>query len=118
MIACVGVFIFCFSVIYFDYIHAVEKNNFIDFDVQTITAGDYTVEFDFPIESYQYFKDVYYNKDSPMSEAAQFKLLVQHELEERLTLSPSMGYDDEEIVEAADSMADPSMVKGGNKSRY
>ena len=72
--------VYLFSIIYFDYIRVVEQNMQLDFDVQTITAGDYTIEFDLPESSYQYFKDVYYNKDSPMSECAQFKLLVQKEL--------------------------------------
>jgi hypothetical protein len=39
------VFIYLFVLIYIDYIKAVENNRFLDFDVQTITAADYTVEF-------------------------------------------------------------------------
>lgn len=75
-IACSGVFVYCFSIIYFDYIRAVEKNNFIQFDVQTITAGDYTIEFDMAHTCYDFFKETYYNPNSPMSELAQFKLYV------------------------------------------
>ena len=45
MLGSIGVFIYLFVLIYIDYIKAVENNRFLDFDVQTITAADYTVEF-------------------------------------------------------------------------
>jgi len=38
--------VYFFAVIYFDYIKTVEETNYVDFDVKTITAGDYTMEFD------------------------------------------------------------------------
>ena len=61
LIACLGVLIYCFTIVYFDYIRAIEKNLYLDFDVQTITAGDYTIEFDLKRTAYDYFKKVYYN---------------------------------------------------------
>lgn len=70
IISSIGVFIYCFSIVYFDYIRAIEKNKFVDFDVQTVTAGDYTIEFDLDQGCYKYFKDTYYDPDSPMSELA------------------------------------------------
>lgn len=94
-IASLAVLIYCYTIIYFDYIRAVEKNMYLDFDIQTITAGDYTVEFDMPPQSYEYFKEVYYKKDNPMSELAQFKLYVQEELEQRISKMPDMGFDDD-----------------------
>jgi hypothetical protein len=45
-VACVTVLVYFFSVVYFDYVKTVEETNFVDFDVKTITAGDYTMEFD------------------------------------------------------------------------
>lgn len=48
-IACQSVFVYLFIIIYFDYIATVEKNAYIDFDVRTITAGDYSVEFDLEV---------------------------------------------------------------------
>lgn len=50
-----------FILIYFDYIKAIETNMYIDFDVSTITAGDYTIEFDMPPESYDYFVANYFD---------------------------------------------------------
>lgn len=46
IVGCVAVFIYLFTVVYFDYIKSVQMNKYVDFDVKTITAGDYTVEFD------------------------------------------------------------------------
>lgn len=71
-------------------------NTYVDWDVKTITAGDYTVEFNLEVETYEKFKKTYYDERNPMSENAQFKLYVQNELEDRLNAEdfPSQGYDD------------------------
>lgn len=51
-------------------------NMFVDFDVKTITAGDYSIEFDIDREQYDHFKNVYYQEINPISEMAQFKLYI------------------------------------------
>jgi hypothetical protein len=43
--ACTAVFIFFYSVVFIDYIKSMEATNELDYDVKTITAGDYSVEF-------------------------------------------------------------------------
>jgi len=45
-------------------------NEFVDFDVRTITAGDYSVTFDLEVDTYNKFKDRYFDKTNPMSENA------------------------------------------------
>jgi hypothetical protein len=45
-------------------------NEFIDFDVRTITAGDYSVTFDLEVKTYDKFKDKYHDLNNPMSENA------------------------------------------------
>ena len=55
---------------YFDYIKSVQKTKFVDFDVKTITAGDYTVEFDIEEEIYDEFLDNYFDKTNPMGEVS------------------------------------------------
>ena len=35
-----------FMVNYLDYMKKIQENNYIEWDVKTITAGDYTIEFD------------------------------------------------------------------------
>lgn len=64
------VFIYLFTIVYFDYIKSVQKTKFVDFDVKTITASDYTVEFDISDELFDNFCQNYYDKTNPMSEIA------------------------------------------------
>ena len=45
-------FIFFFSLLYVDYIENIQALEFIDWDVKSITAGDYSIEFDFTEEQY------------------------------------------------------------------
>ncbi len=45
-------------------------NKFVDFDVKTITAGDYSIEFDIDSDQYEHFKKHYYKEDNPISEMA------------------------------------------------
>ena len=76
VLACSGIFIYLFTVLFVDYVQAVQKNKFVEFDVKTITAGDYTIEFDIGPEVYEEFKKNYYDVTNPISEVAQFKLYV------------------------------------------
>lgn len=41
-----------------------------DWDLATITAGDYTVEFDIKRETYKYWQKHYHDKKSPLTECA------------------------------------------------
>ena len=68
--ASLGVFIYFFVIVYIDYIKSKETNMFVDFDVKTISAGDYSIEFDIESEAYEKFKTFYHLKSSPMSEMA------------------------------------------------
>lgn len=42
---CLAVFIFFVSQLYFDYIKTRQKMEYIEYDIRTITAADYSVEF-------------------------------------------------------------------------
>jgi len=46
IISCGAVFIYLFSTTYLDYLACVQNNKYIEFDVKTITAGDYSIEFE------------------------------------------------------------------------
>ena len=63
-------FVFMFSILYVDYIGNLQSLDFIDCDVKTITAGDYTVEFDIWNETYDNWKKNYFDEKNPMSENA------------------------------------------------
>lgn len=54
-IGCVIVFIFLFVMVYLDYVKTKEKTKYVDWDVKTITAGDYSIEFDFKEGMYKHW---------------------------------------------------------------
>ena len=56
--------------VYIDYIKSVEVNHYIEFDVKTITAGDYSIEFDILPETYERWKKKYHDNTNPISENA------------------------------------------------
>lgn len=45
-LGCMTVFLALFTVLYLDYIKKIQENNYVEWDIKTITAGDYTIEFD------------------------------------------------------------------------
>ena len=75
-----------------DYMRCVQMNNFVEFDVDTITAGDYTVYFELAEKSYETFKNKFNDENNPMSENMQFKLYLKMELEDRLNKMKDFGY--------------------------
>ena len=48
----VGAFIALFAINFIDFVKKKEENAFVAFDVKTITAGDYTIEFDLDADFY------------------------------------------------------------------
>ena len=46
MIASISVFLALFMINFLDYVRKMQEFNYVEWDVKTITAGDYTVEFD------------------------------------------------------------------------
>ena len=58
------------SLLYVDYIENIQALEFIDWDVKSITAGDYSIEFDFTEEQYEKWEKDYYDPKNPMSENA------------------------------------------------
>ena len=67
---CIGVFIYLFCVVYFDYIKCVQKSVYVDYDIKTITAADYSVEFAISAEQYAHWQAHYLQANNPMSEMA------------------------------------------------
>lgn len=81
-----GVFIALFFIVYVDYIKQLSKNNFVEWDVKTITAGDYTVEFDITKKMYENFCNTVYNASTmSASKASAFRDWFRTEIENRLT---------------------------------
>ena len=46
----------------------MEENNYVAWDVATITAADYSVEFEIDPEMYAQFKNKFYDATNPLSE--------------------------------------------------
>lgn len=46
-------FVFLFTIVYIDYVKTVQSNQYVEWDVKTITAGDYTIEFDLEESMYK-----------------------------------------------------------------
>jgi hypothetical protein len=55
VIGCVVVFIYLYVLVFIDYIKSIQATKYVDWDVKTITAGDYTVEFDINKKLYYTF---------------------------------------------------------------
>lgn len=87
-------FIFLYTLVYFDYVKTVQKNVFVDWDVKTITAGDYSIEFDIDRSAYEHWRKNYCDENSLLNESSQFKLYIQNELEKRITAMPSQGFEE------------------------
>jgi hypothetical protein len=63
----------------------VFKNQFIEWDVKTITAGDYSVELDISEAQYKHFLDNVYDPLSGKTKIEFFKDYLKKELEDRIT---------------------------------
>ena len=95
IIASLAVFMALFFNIFIDYVKSVEKNLYVEWDVKTITAGDYSVEVDIPAAMFNHFVNEKFDSTDDRSKATQFRDWFKKELEERLVHLPNLGYEDE-----------------------
>jgi hypothetical protein len=70
VVGCIGVFIYLFVLVYIDYIKSIQSTKYVDWDVKTITAGDYTVEFDISKNLYKRFLEQFHDPSNPITEIA------------------------------------------------
>jgi hypothetical protein len=68
-----------------DYLRNVFKNQFIEWDVKTITAGDYSVELDISEEQYKHYLDNVFDPLSGLTKIEHFKSYLKKIIEDRLT---------------------------------
>lgn len=91
-----GVFIALFFVVYVDYLRSIFKNLNIEWDVKTITAGDYSVEVDISEKMWHNFlNSPQFDSSKVDSKLAQFRAFLQKTLEDNLTQMPDLGYEDD-----------------------
>ncbi len=97
LIGCFGVFIALFFVIYIDYVKSVAKNDFVEWDVKTITAGDYSVEMDISEDMWNNFVAAEYNPlTNKKSKVQHFRDILRKELNKRFSSLPNLGFEEDE----------------------
>lgn len=107
--ACIGVFISLFMIVYVDYIRSVQTSDYVEFDVKTLTAGDYTVEFDITESFYKKFQvsrgklgdpkiddHVEFNWDDNKTHGENFRIWIQNQIEFRVSQLRDLGFEEEE----------------------
>ena len=96
-IACLGVFICLFFVVYLDYLKSIFKNLYIEWDVKTITAGDYSVELDISEKMWHNFLNEVYKPELAATKMVQFRNYLQSKLEDNFSRLPDLGFEDEPV---------------------
>lgn len=94
-IGCMGVFIALFFVSYIDYLKSVFKSTAVEWDVKTITAGDYSVEIQITKDMWQTFLSTIYDPNVLKPKLQQFREYFDREMSTRLTNLPDLGFEDE-----------------------
>ena len=90
MVACIGVLLIFFAVIFTEYQRGVQEYKFVEYDYKLLTSADYTVEFTVTPSMWQVFLDNQFDENNPISEIGQFRLYVIYEFEERLKNLPAV----------------------------
>jgi hypothetical protein len=89
IIASIGVFVASLFLIVLYFMKRNSKMNQLDWDIQTITPGDYTLQYEITDEAYHWFlNNVYYpqkHEDQGISIALSLKTYMKSELEKLLT---------------------------------
>ena len=108
ILGCAAVFIALFVVNYLDYIKKVQQNNYVEWDVKTITSGDFTIEFDLDPDFFSDYMskemESWIEKSSTegreyQSKVHSFQAWIQHEMETRISELPDLGFEDEPVKE-------------------
>lgn len=55
VISCIGVWLYLLVHCTIEYVKSMQNNSYVDYDVKTCSAADYTVEFRIHPEMYEYF---------------------------------------------------------------
>jgi len=105
-VGCLFVSIALFVIVYIDYMRQLAKNNFVEWDVKTVTAGDYTIEFDIEERFYRVFKENHgASKPADMTMVQHFKKWITAEMESKLKQMPDLGFEDEPQEEVKIALA-------------
>lgn len=76
----------------------------IEWDVKTITAGDYSVELDISEKMWKNFLEKVYNPELAATKLSQFRKYLQNELENNFSRLPDLGFEDQRVERIKISM--------------
>ena len=97
-------FIALFVINWNDFMRKVSENSYVDWDVKTMTAGDYTIEFDLHPDFYKDYLEEEMDKwieESKqenrvyLSKLQSFQYWMQKEMERRLRRTPHLEFEDD-----------------------
>ena len=84
-----------YFIIYINYIELVSKNDYVEWDLATITAGDFSIEFDISADFWEKFAHTQMgSKPEDASVGEHFRDWIHNEMEGKLSKAPDLGYDD------------------------
>ena len=96
LIASLTIAVALYVSVFTDYIRQIAKNDFVEWDIKTVTSGDYTIEFDISDEFYDRFVQLHgANKPDNLPMATYFRDWIQTEMENKVSRIPDLGYEDE-----------------------
>ncbi|CDW71360.1 UNKNOWN [Stylonychia lemnae] len=104
IVGCIGIFISLFFLVYVDYLNGIFKNLYIEWDVNTVTAGDYSVELDISEKMWKNFIEKIYNPNYKSTKLYQFKKYLIKQLEQNFSRLPDLGFEDQKIEHIRISM--------------
>ena len=88
-VSCLGIFAACIFSIVIYYFKRTSKLNQIDWDISTITPGDYTLHYEINDEGYEWFLQNVYRRngdeENGISAGTSMKLFLKAEIERILT---------------------------------
>ena len=73
-------FVALFFVSYIDFMRSVFKSTAVEWDVKTITAGDYSVEFKITRQMWANFLNTFYNPTDLKPKLEQFRIYFEREI--------------------------------------
>ena len=76
MISCISVFVILFSVTYIEYIKGKQKFKYVEYDFNTLSTADYSIEFDIKKGMWSTFEKKYHDNKSPISDIGQFRIYL------------------------------------------
>ena len=68
VIACISVFVIVFSVTYIEYMKGVQKFKYVEYDFNTLSTADYSIEFTLKKGMWDNFYKTYFDHKSPISD--------------------------------------------------